>query len=524
MSRKTPRTTWEQTIRRVPICFLLASIGSSTTSWAQPSAVDVGSRLELFADRFLIDEIKGRARLQLQRPSPQELVLTTDRPWEGNACSLFTIFQDGDRYRMYYRGWHFVTGTTLEFPRRQVICYAESLDGIHWYRPNLGLVEFEGSRENNIVLDRLPTGAPVHTFVPFKDSNPAADPDARYKAFSRERDKGLYAWKSADGLHWDLMTDELVITEGYFDSQNLAFWDSAHQVYREYHRDFITTPDLAEETHGIRGIKTSTSSDFLHWTDPVWLEYPGVPDEQLYTNQILPYHRSPHILLGFPVRYIDRGWSDSMRALPDLEHRRLRANVSRRYGTALTEGLFMAGRDRVSFRRWEEAFLRPGLSPEDNWVYGDNFQNWGLVETRSPFAGAPNELSIYVNEGYWRGKSLKLRRFTLRLDGFVAASAPMAGGELITKTIRFQGNYLALNLSTSAAGSIRVEIQDVAGTPLDGYRLEDSSPTYGDELGRVVSWKKGPELGGLTGKPVRLRFILKDADLFAFQFLPEISD
>ena len=80
----------------------------------------------------------------------------TDRPWEGNACFTFTIFQDENRYRMYYRGWHFVTGKKLEFPRRQVTCYAESLDGIHWYRPQLGLVEFEGSKRNNI----LPGSAP----------------------------------------------------------------------------------------------------------------------------------------------------------------------------------------------------------------------------------------------------------------------------------------------------------------------------------------------------------------------------
>ena len=503
--------------RTLTFCILVLALCSAKAR-PQTPPVDVGSRLQLFADDLLVEEVKGEARLQLQRPTPREVVLVTDRPWEGNACSLFTVFQDGGRYRMYYRAWHFVTGTTLEFPRRQVICYAESLDGIRWYRPNLGMVEFEGSKENNIILDRLPAGGGVHTFVPFKDMNPAATPDARYKAFSRERDKGLYAWKSPDGIHWDLMTDQLVITKGYFDSQNLAFWDPVRQEYREYHRDFKTTPELAEKTHGIRGIRTSTSSDFLHWTDPVWLSYPGAPEEQLYTNQILPYYRAPHILLGFPVRYIDRGWSDSTKALPGLEHRRLRANVSTRYGTALSEGLFMAGRDRVSFRRWQEAFIRPGLSPIDNWVYGDNFQNWGLVETRSQFAGAPKELSIYVNEGYWRGESLNLRRFTIRVDGFVAASAPMAGGEIITRPLVFEGSRLLLNFSTSAAGSIQVEIQGGDGTPVDGYRLADSSLTFGDELEREISWKGDPDVGKLAGLPVRLRFILKDADLFAFRF------
>ena len=480
--------------------------------------LEVGSRLELFVEPSLVEELRGEARLQLQRPIPRGVALVTDRPWEGNACFTFTIFQDGNRYRMYYRGWHFVTGKTLEFPRRQVTCYAESLDGIHWYRPQLGLVEFEGSKRNNILMDRLPNGDIIRNFVPFKDANPAASPDARYKAFSLSRKWGLYAWKSADGIHWELMADRPVITKGYFDSQNLAFWDSVRNEYREYHRDFRATAENQPRTKGIRDVMTGTSQDFLNWTDPVWLNYPGSRDEHLYTNQIIPYYRAPHILLGFPNRYLERGWSDSMRALPGLEHRRLRAGVSLRYGTGLTDGLLMASRDRIHFHRWPEAFIRPGLRPVDNWVYGDNNQNWGLVETRSHIEGAPNEISFYATEGYWTGESLNLRRYTLRLDGFVTVSAPMSGGEIITRPIRFQGDRLLLNFSTSAAGSLQVEIQDAAGKPFEGYSLEDSPPNFGDELEREIRWKQGSGVGELAGRPVRLRFVLKDADLFAFRF------
>ena len=246
--------------------------------WSLHSEVlDVGSRLELFVEPSLVEELRGEARLQLQRPIPQGVALVTDRPWEGNACFTFTIFQDENRYRMYYRGWHFVTGKKLEFPRRQVTCYAESLDGIHWYRPQLGLVEFEGSKRNNILLDRLPNGDTIRNFVPFKDANPAASPDARYKAFSLSRKWGLYAWKSADAIHWELMADRPVITKGYFDSQNLAFWDSVRNEYREYHRDFRQTAENQPRTKGIRDVMTGTSQDFLNWTDPVWLNYPGSP-------------------------------------------------------------------------------------------------------------------------------------------------------------------------------------------------------------------------------------------------------
>ena len=178
----------------------------------------------------------------------------------------------------------------------------------------------------------------------------------------------------------------------------------------------------------------------------------------------------------------------------------------------------MAGRDRIRFHRWEEAYIRPGLRPVDNWVYGDNFQNWGIVETRSHIEGAPNELSVYVNESYWRGDGTKLRRHTLRIDGFVAVPAPMAGGEIVTRPLVFEGGRLTLNFSTSAAGSIRVELQDAAGTPLEGFGLDDCSVVFGDELEREVRWKGGPDVSSLAGRPVRLRFALRDADLFALRF------
>ena len=107
--------------------------------------------------------------------------------------------------------------------------------------------------------------------------------------------------------------------------------------------------------------KKATSSNFLHWGDEADLTYVDSPDEHLYTNQVGPYYRAPHVLIGFPTRYVERGWSPSMRALPELENRELRASASQRYGTAITEGLLMASRDGVRFNRWNEAFLPPGI-------------------------------------------------------------------------------------------------------------------------------------------------------------------
>ncbi len=518
--------------------------------------VDIGSRLELMVDDYLVGRLSGGAQGRLNRPVPQDIALRLDAPWEGNACGGFTVFEDDGRYRMYYRGQNFEYDSSgLESPRGKQICYAESYDGVHWEKPGLGLVAFDGSSENNIIMggENLLNGM----FTPFKDGNPACAADAQYKSFAlmqRGGARGLWAYKSADGFQWSEMSNGPVITQGLLDTQNLAFWDGARGEYRAYHRNEFRLPQTGEEPYGshpfqtgpnglqaeserptdgnrqqdgdrLRGsrygrdILTATSTDFVQWTPSVYVNYSeGRPDE-LYTNQIRPYFRAPHIFLGFPTRYVERPWSESLEALPELAHRRMRAGISERYGTAVTDGLFMSSRDGYDFSLWPESFIRPGLRPRGNWTYGDNFQNWGLVTTPSAMTGAPDELSLFVREGYWREGSSVLRRYTLRVDGFASVQAPLSGGELVTKPLIFAGSDLVLNFSASAAGSIRVEVlRDQMNTPVEGFSLEDCVEVLGDELARVVRWKDGRALSGLAGTPIRLRFVLRDADLYSFRF------
>ena len=213
-----------------------------------------------------------------------------------------------------------------------------------------------------------------------------------------------------------------MITQGAFDSQNLAFWDPVRKEYRAYWRIF--TAGVADgktwKPAGIRAIRTATSKDLLNWAAQADLQYVDSPAQHLYTNQIQPYYRAPHIFMGFPMRYTDRGWSESMMALPGLEERLARAKASPRYGTAITDGLFMTSRDGVLFHRWNEAFLRPGPRQQGSWVYGDNLIFWGMVETASALGDAPNDLSLYAPENYWQGTGVSFRRLTLRIDGFVS--------------------------------------------------------------------------------------------------------
>jgi HEAT repeat protein len=207
-----------------------------------------------------------------------------------------------------------------------------------------------------------------------------------------------------------------------------------------------------------------------------------------------------------------------MRALPEPKRREWRARGQQRYGTALTEGLLMSSRDGVKFHRWNEAFLRPGIERPGAWHYGQQYIGWHVVQTASAIAGAPQELSLYASESYWHGKGSALRRYTLRLDGFVSATAPWKGGRLLTRPLVFDGRQLEINFATSAAGSLRIEMQNSDGEPIEGFALSDCPEMFGDSVARKVNWDGGADLSTLAGKPVRLLFELKDADLYSFQF------
>jgi hypothetical protein len=129
----------------------------------------------------------------------------------------------------------------------------------------------------------------------------------------------------------------------------------------------------------------------------------------------------------------------------------------------------------------------------------------------------PSEISLYGMEN--KGMpTMRIRRYTLRTDGFVSINTGYAGGELTTHPFTFAGGKLELNYSTSAVGTVKVEVQDTEGTPQPGFTLDDCPEMFADEINGPVSWNGDPDLSALAGKPVRLRFWLKDADVYAFKF------
>ena len=508
-------------IKSVVVLLLLSLISSV----AQP--IDIGSRRELFTDDHIIQKLEGEIALRLHQPQPREIAIMHDASWEGTGSGYHSVFKDGDLYRMYYKAWHIDTSKgELDTNRHPLFCcYAESNDGITWRKPDLGLHEFEGSKKNNISIISETVGElnvdAGHPAV-FRDDNPNAAGDARYKAILRSKEpNGLIVYKSPDGLSWSpLLNNPILRLKGAFDSQNLAFWDPTIRRYRAYWRIFTegTVTDDEWNPKGIRAIRTGVSDDLEEWEELTDLTYEDSPPQQLYTNGVLSYPRAPHILIGFPTRYVERENTEAMKALPDPEDREIRAVASPRYGYALSEGLFMSSRDGTHFKRWNEAFLRPGPERTGTWHYGAQYLAWGVVETSSSLPGAPNELSLYATEQYWHGNGSALRRYTLRLDGFVSASAGWKGGSLTTQPITFKGSRLELNFSTSAAGSLRVEIQDENGNPIPGFSLEDCPSYFGDSVAKTIVWNNNPDLTAINGQTVQLHFELKDADLYSFRF------
>ncbi len=467
--------------------------------------VNIGLKRQLFVGDFLIEGMRKGARLLLHHPKSKEIVMLYDKPWEGSYSGEPCIFKDGNLYRMFYSGVNYIVkpGKIIDDSHPFFSCYAESDDGINWRRPDLGLYEFNGSTKNNI----LNNGG----IIPFKDDAPDVPLDAKYKAVTGDY-RGLYIAKSPDGIrNWTRMTEKPVITNGAFDSQNVVFWDGERKEYRAYWR--------SKTANHVRGVRTAASKDLLTWYDESDLQYVDSPEEELYTNAVKNYPRAPDYILGFPVRYIERSWaSPSMYALPELANRKMRASARLRFGTAITESLFMASKDGILFKRWNEAFLRPGIERPGTWIYGHQFLAWQMVETKSDLTGAPDELSFYAGESTWTGDSSALRRYTLRMDGFVSVNAPMSGGELITKPLIFEGDTLALNFSTSAAGGVKVEILDEHKKVIPEYAMDNCPEIFGDSISRQVMWKGNAELSRLAGKQVQLRFILKDADLYSFKF------
>ncbi len=458
------------------------------------SVVSIGNRLELFVDPFMIEHLDNALR-QMHQPRREAPALYFDKPWEGAFSGYISVFKDGDKYRMYYRA---LPEAGKDGSATESTAYAESTDGINWHKPNLGLFEVRNTLENNVILANAPPFS--HNFSPFLDTRPDVEEAQKYKALAGTKRTGLVAFVSADGLRWEKLQEKPVITNGIFDSQNIAFWSEAEQQYVSYFRTWT-----GEGYKGHRTISRATSPDFIHWSDSSPMSFGDTPTEHLYTNATQPYYRAPHIYLAFPNRFFP-----DKAVLNQEVAKALVENPS--YQIHSSDAVFMSSRGGTEYdRSFMEAFMPPGPSDED-WVSRNNMPAWGIVP------GNDRVLFLY-RLGHYAQSTSHVIRYSLRIDGFASVRAPYEGGEMITRPFTFAGNHLQINFATSAAGFVKVEIQDMRGNLIPGFSLEQAIEHVGDRITQQVAWASDPSLGSLQGQPVRLRFVMKDADLYSFQFV-----
>jgi len=478
-------------------------------------AIDIGSYRQLFLDDWLIREAEG-VSLTVNRPvKTGERLLVPDRPWEAARQGAYkTILDDCGIYRLWYQA------SSKSGEEELLLCYAYSLDrGRTWIKPSLGLVEFQRSRQNNIVY--APPGHPqgqCHGGTVYKDPNEPDGSPRRYKLFywmdrheeSEERrretvaprrkhddfapdhTKGPHQWMgfafSHDGLSWTPWERNPVM-HNFGDTQNVFFWDDQREMYVAYTR--VWDP--------WRMVGRSETDDISSWPNPEPCHGyddrdPGNTD--LYNNACIKYPWAKNAYFMFPSVF----------------HR----EPGERHVSGTLDIQLAVSRDGINWSRpSREPIVRLGI--EKTFDSGSIYAAVGLTREG-------DRISLYYT-GYdnHHGEEARpyggvMSRAVIRVDGFTSVDAGYPGGMLATRPLVFSGEKLELNFDGSAGGEIRVEIQDEDGDPVPGFELEKSGPMKGNSVCRRATWEDDPSLSSLAGKPVSLRFEMVDVKLYAFGF------
>ena len=505
--------------------------------------MDIGTRKQLlFDDRFL--EASAGISLCMNPPFQHpEPVLVPERVWERLGVGAYnTVSREADgRFRMWYEACYKTRAPVLEGARR--LCYAESDDGVHWERPSLGLISFNGSKDNNIVAP-LCESQSIDGGTVLRDERAPAE--ERYKLWAKFRPSdaqlaagvlpggGLWAFHSSDGLRWEDYSGQPNPFLQWCDTQNVCFWDDRVEQYVGYTR--VRETQVAEEAAAAdggtyRSIGRITSPDFRSWSKtqivfeadaddlviPVPYQREGPrPNIDYYTSCAFKYADGQDAYFMLPSAFYH--WGDAHPRFPDMNDFPATMDVQ-----LLTsrDGIDWqrAGERKPFLRRGMDGSLSGGMIYANPWPITVGDELWIYYSGR----GYTHDESWLLNTGKTEWDELKTRqsgifRATMRRDGFVSADAGYGGGEFTTPVLQFGGARLELNCDGAAGGWLKVEIQDPDGQPLPGYGLADAVAVVGNSTCKPVKWTDRDTVEKLIGQPVRLRFVMRDVKLYAFQF------
>jgi hypothetical protein len=473
----------------------------------------------LFLDAMVVEQQTGLARVfHAAEKHPGNPVLQADKPWEGNGYGTTphggTVLLDEGKLRMWYIGGHSRRGVGFR------ICYAESADGLTWTKPSLGLVDIAGSKDNNVVLDDEDVDAAKRlvgyfTFVSVIKLPAAADPARRYALYGYRhvvemKPEGGFAGFasltprvafSPDGLRWTLLPD--ATGKGLFGSSDVI------QFYRDpYKGGYYATWKTGNRRGRAAGVVMSP--DGLTWTKPidapVFVADDLDPDDtQIYGLGAFPYQG---LYIGTPWIYHARWF---------------------KYGSYTDQRMYEVEKDSPcsldaqlawswDLTNWTRAPGRPAflaLGKEGEFDAGE------AIPAKEP---VPMGDRLYFYYGGFPGRHNEGGRFhlaatglaTLRLDGFCSLQAGADEGSLITRREPFRVPKVTINARTAPDGYVVAELLDPANQVIPGCGRNDCQPFSGDSVRQVLTWKTAelPEAQRSTDK--KIRFYLKNADLFSY--------
>lgn len=503
--------------------------------------IDVGSSKQLFVDEMFIASSSGVDLVMNPPYQSADPVFTEDEPSEVESSTSLGLYssvlkEDDGRIRMWY---HANKSADSPAEAQQYVGYAESTDGVHFTKPKLN--HADGSTSNIVIAGKI-GGSSVWV-------DPKAPPEERYrnqsKVYNPDVAMQFHMHGSPDGINWTFLRRIQFELGGGWDTQSIIFWDVAIGRYVLYTRHwFAQRHGTAEGNENYRAVRRLESDDLTNWENQSIVMWPDEVDLATYETGApprpdapeKPHSRVPVDYYGATVfKYPDAHgiyvmlananwcWFDRESVVTtirdDLEV--AREETRRIAGPSRFDARLSVSRDGLNFQRCggRRPFIGPG--PEGSyssrmvwampnpirmgdelWIYysGTNRDHDGILDPAAP------------------GHRSGIGRAIIRLDGFVSADAGYGGGEIVTPIIRFEGERLELNLDTGGGGSVRVELQDAYGGPLEGFTEGDASFICGNSVRLPVSWGEVQDISALAGKPIRIRFVMRDCKLYAFQF------
>lgn len=470
---------------------------------AAARAADVSSQRHLFLDPVFIQEAKG-AVLHVNPPQQREIVIRPDKPWEQLMISFFLTVRDEEgKLRMWY-----ICRDKANHPN---VAYAESRNGIHWNKPNLGIVEYDGGKKNNLV------GLNSLEGVVFQDPNAPAP--ERYAYVTHLWTEGMVRFHSPDGLHWQ--RDKTPLLRLGADTQNVTFWDERLRKYVLYLRGWQRGADTKLYRKVVRveisslasplAVGPSRKSLYLWGKDKVAVigkEFPTVfaadendpPNCDVYNLSAQPYPLDNRWYVGFPSMF----------------------QREQRMSDGRLEVQFTGSRDGITWHRYDRKPYAPlGLADSESanmtfmgtglivrgdeiWQYGTGFHSrHGDVEARK------------------RKTDGVIYRYVQRVDGFVSLDFEAAEGKCVTAPVKVDGARLLLNVDTGALGQLRVGLLDADGKTISGFAADDCNVLRINSTRAEVSWAASSNLTALKGREVMLMFTGSRAKLYSFRFEPQ---